>query len=516
MHSMIVLLLVLFGLSISSISAWREFEVETREVSNDLERLLARWSYELQHELAAELNELAALRITLNHSPPISTAHFTTITSGLVQQGSKILSLAWVPIVPASERARYESQMEQKFPAFQFIQRSSENKLEPASPQSVHLPVYYLTSQSGTTVYFPPGFDLVSSAHKQTLMLLIESPEKGAIAALKGAHGVAGTDTEALISFHSVYGESDPPSVSGFLMATLKPPLYFKQLQQDAETYTVNLAIKDKTLSGLEISVVKFNGSIKQTDDHYQLQSEIRGPGGSAWSIIVSSTETYFSSRRSQLPLVIFVSGVAGTLLLLWYMNYLYRNVYKQELEAERCNQALMVANKELKHISSTDLHTGLANRRYFESHLDSEWKRARREEQALTVIIVGMDFFTAYNQYYGYSTANESLKKVAQAVASCVSRPADIVARYSDDKFVFLLPYTQSPMDIIAQRCRYNVEQEFIAHRASEIAEHVTVSAGVYSIIPSADSTTDQLLLSAFNALEKAQSQGGNRVVCA
>src|SRR5882672_8289087 len=86
---------------------------------------------------------------------------------------------------------------------------------------------------------------------------------------------------------------------------------------------------------------------------------------------------------------------------------------------------------------------TGIANRRHFDSYLLTEMKRASRERQPLSLILADVDYFKAYNDYYGHQAGDDCLRQVASALKSVGKRPADLAARYGGEEFAIVLPAT-------------------------------------------------------------------------
>ncbi|HEY3487386.1 MAG TPA: diguanylate cyclase, partial [Gammaproteobacteria bacterium] len=117
--------------------------------------------------------------------------------------------------------------------------------------------------------------------------------------------------------------------------------------------------------------------------------------------------------------------------------NQLLANSLKQS------NARLQVLNEELLQLSATDGLTQVANRRYFDERLVSEFSRSSRENTALSVIMIDVDFFKAYNDELGHMAGDECLSRIAISIRDSLKRPTDLVARYGGEEFVVLLPVT-------------------------------------------------------------------------
>jgi diguanylate cyclase (GGDEF)-like protein len=135
----------------------------------------------------------------------------------------------------------------------------------------------------------------------------------------------------------------------------------------------------------------------------------------------------------------------------------------------------------ELRHISSTDGLTCVANRRRFDDAIESEWMRCRRVGDPISLLFVDIDHFKAYNDHYGHPAGDAALRSVAAALVSACMRPADLVARYGGEEFVLLLPLTaRAGAQHVAQRVLDAVDALHIRHEASTTAPGLTVSVGV------------------------------------
>ena len=130
-------------------------------------------------------------------------------------------------------------------------------------------------------------------------------------------------------------------------------------------------------------------------------------------------------------------------------------------LELEVLYKELEERNAKLERLSSLDGLTGLFNRRYFDDNLIKEWKQAIRNNSPLSLLIVDIDYFKNYNDYYGHLEGDDCLRKVAQSLYEALMRPADIIARYGGEEFTVILPNTGSEgAAMVARRMMEHVAQ--------------------------------------------------------
>jgi diguanylate cyclase (GGDEF)-like protein len=177
----------------------------------------------------------------------------------------------------------------------------------------------------------------------------------------------------------------------------------------------------------------------------------------------------------------------------------------------------LRKANDNLRRASAIDGLTGLANRRHFDETMDKEWRRATREQKALSLIMIDIDHFKAYNDNYGHQDGDDCLRKVAAVIAGSVKRPADLVARYGGEEFMAVLPDTDIQGAVeIAEKLRIAVEVLDVPHAYSSAANVVTISAGVASLVPEQGTDPFHVIKLVDTALYAAKRDGRNRVKAA
>jgi len=184
-------------------------------------------------------------------------------------------------------------------------------------------------------------------------------------------------------------------------------------------------------------------------------------------------------------------------------------------LELEKRCQELQAVNSELQKRSATDALTGLNNRRMFEEVMAKEWERCKRYSISLSVIMMDVDHFKKYNDHYGHQVGDYCLHQIGALLTRTVRFASDIVARYGGEEFIIALPYTDTEKAAaLAERIRSEVERLRIEHEASDVADHVTVSMGVSTVIPLDSNSPDELIYAADMALYEAKEKNRNRIV--
>lgn len=211
------------------------------------------------------------------------------------------------------------------------------------------------------------------------------------------------------------------------------------------------------------------------------------------------------------------VSGLAFFItVLLWLGKRLLRQLAIRERLEEQLHlvsDGLAQANAELSSLALKDGLTQLANRRAFDAAVQHELARARREGTTISLLMLDVDHFKKFNDNYGHPAGDACLRQIAGAIASQVTRPADLPARYGGEEFVVLLPATSlRGVATVAERIRDAVEALKIPHSYSSEGI-VTVSIGGTTLGPGlVDTEASGLIAAADKALYDAKREGRNR----
>ena len=167
-----------------------------------------------------------------------------------------------------------------------------------------------------------------------------------------------------------------------------------------------------------------------------------------------------------------------------------------------------------LRDFSFMDGLTGVANRRRFDQFLDREWRRGIRSGLPLSVIMMDIDYFKAYNDAAGHLAGDNCLRKLAQGLAGIVQRPGDLVARYGGEEFIYVLSETKtSGAHKVAGRIQAMVADLALAHPRSPLSPLVTLSMGLATVVPAAEEEPESLIHSADQALYTAKQNGRNQI---
>lgn len=167
-----------------------------------------------------------------------------------------------------------------------------------------------------------------------------------------------------------------------------------------------------------------------------------------------------------------------------------------------------------LKSMALFDGLTGIANRRHFESSIHIDWLQCARENMPISLLLIDIDQFKQYNDFYGHQGGDTCLQQVARALASVPSRPYDLLSRYGGEEFALILPKTNHQGALhVAENIAKSIHKVAIPHEKSNLGI-VTISVGVATTTPIHKISPDIIIAEADKALYKAKDTGRNKVI--
>ena len=184
------------------------------------------------------------------------------------------------------------------------------------------------------------------------------------------------------------------------------------------------------------------------------------------------------------------------------------KDINQLSARLEVASQELEQTNAKLKKLSFEDELTGLYNRRFFAIRMGEELSRFRRFSHPASVILMDVDAFKLINDELGHAAGDATLREIAQLLLKH-SREINVICRYGGDGFAILLVETpKSGAWQYAERMRQAVADHPFSH-----GQQVTASFGVASLPEDADSSAEDVLRVADEALYSAKRLGRNRI---
>jgi diguanylate cyclase (GGDEF)-like protein len=197
---------------------------------------------------------------------------------------------------------------------------------------------------------------------------------------------------------------------------------------------------------------------------------------------------------------VLLGCGVVACVIAVWHL--------------EKVSRQSFLEGQLISELAARDSLTGTKNRRVFDEHLELLWQQAIANRRAIAILLIDIDHFKDYNDFYGHQAGDHALRQVAQTIQKMIRRPLDILTRYGGEEFAAIL-YDVDAVQAkeTADRVRGVVGELNIEHRASRPFSRVTISIGVAVIEPTTARSSHGAVQLADQALYEAKRQGRNRV---
>lgn len=176
-------------------------------------------------------------------------------------------------------------------------------------------------------------------------------------------------------------------------------------------------------------------------------------------------------------------------------------------------HKALVQLNK----LAHTDSLSGLANRLSFDEQIDIEFRRARRQQEPLSIVMIDIDEFKKYNDYFGHVAGDDCIKAIGRGLNKITKRPADFAARFGGEEFSLILPNTDKKgAEVLIGSLMSTISDLAIKHAPEAIYPIVTVSVGFSTLEPmQCDFSTIaplDVVSAADKALYQSKHDGRNR----
>ncbi|MGK7920761.1 MAG: diguanylate cyclase [Trichodesmium sp.] len=275
---------------------------------------------------------------------------------------------------------------------------------------------------------------------------------------------------------------------------------------QISEVYQVYQAGTESKYQEANLPIIRALQGETVRDDNIEIQREDRRIAIEVWGKPV-----YNDQGEIEYAIATFqdiTEQKKAQKILADYNQTLQQQVAQRTAELEKANQ-------ELLRLANLDGLTQIANRRSFDEYFALEWGRHLREKEFLSLLLIDIDYFKRYNDYYGHQGGDDCLIRVAQAIAEIPQRSTDLVARYGGEEFAVILPNTDiEGASTIAESIRSSIATIAIPHAQSKVSNFVTLSIGVASLIPTLENSPEYLINQADEALYEAKRQGRDRVI--
>ncbi|MEH6355335.1 MAG: diguanylate cyclase [Marinobacter sp.] len=503
--SLMVIFLALIGLGFCAALSRDLYLEENEKITAEFRAEITQLATAFEREVRLNLEILFALKTSVGMMPEMNARLFEKLTRQVLERSPAIKAFAWAPIVRQEDRAGFEQRQQSWYPGFVLSGMPATTGAMPAKEPPWFVPVQFIEPIAENRAAI--GFELSSEDKRRAALLAARKTGKMVSTAAIELVQEQG-DQKGLLVFAPLYSgvaETTPEDRAarhyGFMNGVFRIGELVKQSIPMAIDSNILVQIVDRTDGAQDVMYSTGRSSDERWLRNLIHEVPLAPVAGRNWVIQAMPGATFVSARRGYLPLVVIGFGFSFITLLVFFA-----------VRSLRQNAELNETKRELEKISLTDALTGLANRRHFDLYLEQEWSRALRQSQPLSMVMLDIDYFKAFNDAYGHPHGDECLKQVAQALEQVMRRPTDLAARYGGEEFALVLPDTQDAA-AVAEACRVAIQALGIAHEFSDVAPVITISAGVCSLVPTRKMSPAVLIQQADDALYEAKEAGRNRI---
>lgn len=224
--------------------------------------------------------------------------------------------------------------------------------------------------------------------------------------------------------------------------------------------------------------------------------------------------------RTQDIP-VIFITGIMAVEkeemgLNMGAVDYIRKPLHHGIVRA-RVKTHVLLYNYRLRieQIASLDGLTGIFNRHAFDERAKRLWKCSAGEQSLISVLILDVDFFKAYNDNYGHLAGDQALRLVAEVLRDITQGTVGLAARYGGEEFIVLLPWTGKKAAMhFAEEIRLRINNKKIVHAHSAAAPFLSVSIGGSTQRPDHHANWNDFVQAADQKLYAAKEAGRNKVM--
>ncbi len=170
---------------------------------------------------------------------------------------------------------------------------------------------------------------------------------------------------------------------------------------------------------------------------------------------------------------------------------------------------------KVLERLSITDQLTGLYNRRHFDHIFSQEFSIAKRQQKPVIFVLIDIDFFKRYNDFYGHPAGDRVLTQVSSTLSLALKRANDYIFRLGGEEFGILFSDVDiEKTDYFLNLLKQSIENLHIEHEKNEVSSYLTISIGAYYLEPSDNTTLEEFYQKTDDALYEAKQKRNDVVI--
>ncbi len=279
------------------------------------------------------------------------------------------------------------------------------------------------------------------------------------------------------------------------------------KVQASSNPYIINRVLTNKELPPPELITLIEDQPIYRTLS----KMDIKKQDTKNLKILLITDASAYTNIEFQLIRTASVTTFIALLFALFTTRSIYYSAIEQSRkEKERLEMLVKERTKAIEILSKTDALTGLWNRRYLEEMLEMEFKRARRHNFDISMMIIDLDHFKNVNDTYGHMAGDEVLREISSRITSCL-RETDFIGRYGGEELVVILPMTTLH---VARKVAKIILETISAKPVRFESQNIEMTASIgMSCLREEHADHLQVFAEADEALYVAKENGRNRI---
>lgn len=146
---------------------------------------------------------------------------------------------------------------------------------------------------------------------------------------------------------------------------------------------------------------------------------------------------------------------------------------------------------------------------------INQEWQTSSNKNVPLSLILLDIDRFKPFNDYYGHIKGDECLKTIAKTLQDLLNPYYAHICRYGGEEFAIILPNTnEEQAKYVANLIKQGIENLEIEHKGNQDSHYITISSGIATLIPNEDLIPSDLIQYADKGLYLAKDNGRNQAI--
>jgi diguanylate cyclase (GGDEF)-like protein len=499
---LLMIIIAILGYSLCAAGGYGLYKTDEDRIIGDFKHHISESVRLFEKDLDGSVALLYGLADYFMHSDFVSREEFEAYTDSVMQRAPVIHAIGWMPRVNVADIEQFEMTQQQYFSDFEVRAIVDSAGTVDSAPRQVYYPVTYVAPIEQYEKV--AGLDLSAQSERSKAFKKALETQKPTLTEKIWLYSEAGKSTGymAVLPLRKYSAKPDSPYMG---IATV---VY------STEKIFSGSALADIS-DGIEVKILDLNSSepeevfVRSLSEGeaqlaYRFVVELDKKLGTTTAIEATPSENYIDAQRSWIPFQLSLLLFVLITLALTNMALLIRRGKQVRELVDVRTEELHKANYKLAQLASTDALTGIANRRSFDEYLAKEFRRAQRHNRALTLMLLDLDYFKDYNDFYGHKSGDECLQDIACTLSNIFQRAEDHVSRFGGEEFAMVLPGV-SEAKSLAENAVAQISALEIQHQRS---------IGFVTVYPSGSTSIDDMIVAADEALYAAKEKGRNTSV--